>query len=149
MQDAVDKNTVEFGVEIDAELFGIGTDRIQRNENIAVERGGCGIIESDDIGIVVVPEELAVDFEFAFIGTEDIIDVAYSKAIAGGHGFNPTDDSALVERWKISILSVKGYHIFHPKKMGAMAKAAMAPARSARRQQATAWRVSLILTAPK
>ena len=38
---------------------------------------------------------------------------------------------------------------FYPKKIGAMAKAAMTPAKSASKQQATAWRVSLIFTLPK
>ena len=42
------------------------------------------------------------------------------------------------------------YVMLYPaKKTGAMAKAAIAPAKSAKRQQTTAWRVSLMFTAPK
>ena len=37
----------------------------------------------------------------------------------------------------------------YPKNIGAMAKAAMAPAKSASKQQATACRVSLMFTLPK
>ena len=67
VKDAVDEDAAEFGIEGDLSFFGVRTDGVERDENIAVECGGGGVVEGDDVGVVIMAEELAVDLQFTLV----------------------------------------------------------------------------------
>ena len=48
VKDAVDEDAAEFGFEGNVSLFGVRTDGVERDENIAVECGGGGVVEGDE-----------------------------------------------------------------------------------------------------
>ena len=79
------------------------------------------------------------------------MDVANCETIVRRDGFDPSAYGCLVESRHLCVLCGEMYHIGidYAKNMAAMAKAAMAPARSAMRQHATACLVFLIETLPK
>ena len=60
VQDAVDEDTEQLVVEGRGDHLGIRADSIQGDEDVAVERGGSGVVKGDDIRVVVMPKELSV-----------------------------------------------------------------------------------------
>ena len=60
VQDAVDEDAEQLVVEGSGDHLGIRADGVQGNEDVTVERGGSGVVESDDIRVVVMTKELTV-----------------------------------------------------------------------------------------
>ncbi len=110
VEDAVYEDAVQLVHERHIRLYGIRTHRVYRDEDIAVEGGWRGVVERDDIRVVVMPEELTVDLQLPLVGTEDIIDVPYGKTVPGGYRLNPLCRSALVEERHVYAVCGKTYH---------------------------------------
>lgn len=97
MQQAVDNNTMQLVKKWHTHLLGIGGYRVQRNINIAIHARVRGIIKGDDIGIVVVLEELTINRQNLLIIAEDIVEVAYRVAILRCGALDPLLDFAEVD----------------------------------------------------
>ena len=72
VQDAVDDDPVEFGFVRSLELFGIGTYRVQTDEQVARNAVSLTVVERDDVGVIIVLQILAVYFQNLFIRTENV-----------------------------------------------------------------------------
>ena len=79
VQHAVDENASEFVVKTCAYHLCVRPHGIQRDKDVAVEGVGGGVVEGDDVGVVVVAQELPVYFQLALVGAEDIVDVPTPK----------------------------------------------------------------------
>ena len=97
MKDAVDDDPKEFVVKGGLHHLRIRTYRVKGNEDVSVQSGRSGVVERDDIRVIVMPEELAVDLQFALVGAEDIVDIPHSEAIVGGYRLDPPTDLALIQ----------------------------------------------------
>ena len=91
-------------------LFGIGGNCINRNINIAIYTRARGIIKGDDIRIIVVLQELAIDGEDLLVVAEDIIEFAYGVAILGCGTLNPLLHLVGVDGRHGDIVRVEGDH---------------------------------------
>ena len=97
MQDTVDDDTMKLFVVGLSELLGIGSDRVERDDEVAVEDVVFTVVESDDVCVVVMTEVFTVDFQNLLIVTEQIANLANPFTIAGGNGFDPSCGLALFD----------------------------------------------------
>ena len=93
-----------------AYLFGISSNRVERYIDIAIHACARGIIKGDDVGIVVVLKELAIDSKDLLVVAEDIIEVAYRVAVLGCGALDPLLDFADVNGRHGDVVSVESDH---------------------------------------
>ena len=93
----MDDDTVQFVEQWCAYLFGIGGNGVERDIDVAIHACARGIIKGDDVGIVVVLKELAIDSKDLLIVAEDIIEVAYGIIILCCGTLDPLLDFAEVD----------------------------------------------------
>ena len=98
MQQSVDDDAMQFVGEGSVHLLGIAGYGIEGDIDVAVHTRTRGIIKSNDVGVVVVLEELAIDRKDLLVVAEDIMEFAHGKTILRSHGTNPTLDLRNVER---------------------------------------------------
>ena len=110
MQQAVDNDTVQFVEEWCAYLFGVGGNGVERDIDIAIHARTRAIIKGDDVRIIVVLQELVVHRQNLLIVAEDIVEVAYCKAILGCHCTNPTLYLRKRKRGHGNVVCVEGNH---------------------------------------
>ena len=106
----MDDDTVQFVEEWCAYLFGVGGNSIERDIDVAIHACARGIIKGDDVGIVVVLKELAIDSENLLVVAEDIIEVAYRVAVLGCGALNPLLDFAEVNGRHGGVVGSEGNH---------------------------------------
>ena len=111
MQQAVDNDSMQFVKEWRAHLFGVGSYSVKRNINIAIHTRARGIIKGDDVGIVVVLKELAIDSDNLLIIAEDIVELAYRVAILRCGALDPLLDFRKVNGRHGDVVGVEGDHI--------------------------------------
>ena len=93
----MDDDTVQFVKERCAYLLGVGGNRVERYIDVAIHACARGIIKGDDVGIVVVLKELAIDSEDLLVIAEDIGEVAYRVAVLSCGALDPLLDFAEVD----------------------------------------------------
>ena len=106
----VDDDTVQFVEERCTYLFGVGGNRVERYIDIAIHACARGIIKGDDVGIVVVLKELAIDSKDLLIVAEDIIEVAYGITILCCGTLDPLLDFADVNGRHGGVVGSEGNH---------------------------------------
>ena len=106
----MDDDTVQFVEEWCAYLFGVGGNSIERDIDVAIHACARGIIKGDDVGIVVVLKELAIDSKDLLVVAEDIVEVAYRVAILGCGALNPLLDLADVNGRHGGVVGSEGDH---------------------------------------
>ena len=89
VEDAVNDDAVELVVVVLAELPGIGAHGVEADEEVAAHNIALAIVEGDDVGVVVVPQVLAVDLKNLVIVAEDVGHVAHTLAVGAGHVAHP------------------------------------------------------------
>ena len=102
---------MQFVEEWCAYLFGISSNRVERYINIAIHACARGIIKGDDVGIVVVLKELAIDSEDLLVVAENIIEVAYRVAVLGCGALDPLLDFAEVNGRHGGVVRSEGDHV--------------------------------------
>ena len=110
MEDAVDDDATELLVVGLAELLGVAAHRVYGDDDVAVDGVALGIVEGDDVGVVVVVEVGAVDFQNPLVGDKHVADVAHALAVGGSHAPNPCGDGSFVEGWHSDAVAVVGNH---------------------------------------
>ena len=106
----MDDDTVQLVDERCAYLFGIGGNRVERYIDVAIHACARGIIKGDDVGIVVVLKELAIDSKDLLVVAEDIVEVAYRVAVLGCGALNPLLDLADVNGRHGCVVGSEGDH---------------------------------------
>ena len=106
----MDDDTVQFVEEWCAYLFGVGGNGVERDIDVAIHACARGIIKGDDVGIVVVLKELAIDSKDLLVVAEDIVEVAYRVTVLGCGALNPLLDSADVNGRHGGVVSVESDH---------------------------------------
>ena len=72
-----------------AVFFGIGAHGIERDHDVAVDRGALIVVEGDDVRVIVVSEILSVAGLYLLVTDEHIAHLAYLPAVLGGHSAYP------------------------------------------------------------
>ena len=82
-------DAVQFALVGLAELLGVAADGVETDDDVAADATGLGIVEGDDVRVVVVPEELAVDAEDVLIVGKEVSDVAHMIVMRLSHHLYP------------------------------------------------------------
>ena len=93
----MDDDTVQFVKERCAYLFGVGGNSIERDIDVAIHACARGIIKGDDVGIVVVLKEFAINSKDLLVVAEDIVEVAHRVAVLSCGALDPLLDFAEVD----------------------------------------------------
>ena len=81
VQDTMDDDAMEFALIGLIELLGIGAHGVEADDDIACNLVAFGIIEGDDVGVIVVPKELAIAVENTLVVDELVAHFAQSLAM--------------------------------------------------------------------
>lgn len=81
VQNTMNNDAMQLTFEWLFELLGIASHRVEANNDVATDAVACGIIEGDDVGIVIVLKELTIAFEYGFIVDKLIIHFAQTFAM--------------------------------------------------------------------
>ena len=109
VEDAVDDGTVEFFVVGGVEGLRIALHRVEADKQVSGYLIATGVVECDDIRIIIVLEVLAVYFQYLLVGAEDIADVADFLPVCGGDFLYPVTDRSLFNCRKLDVFRVKCY----------------------------------------
>ena len=89
-----------------AEHFGIAAHRVERDKHISGDSAARGVVESDNIGVVIVLQKLAVHFQDFLIVAEDIGKRAHRLIESAGDSLNPAAHSLIAELRQINAYCV-------------------------------------------
>lgn len=64
-------------------------DCVDADVDVARDDVAGGVVEGDDVGVVVVLQILIVDFKNLFVAAEDVVYFADASFVVAGNGFNP------------------------------------------------------------
>ena len=95
MENAVDDDAVELFVIVLSELLGVGTDGVERYDDVAADYSRFVVVEGDDIGLVVVAEVFVVHFEYFLVVNEHVAHFTHLVAVGCCDGTNPCRSVAL------------------------------------------------------
>ena len=104
VQNAVYDDAMELLVVVGPKLFGIGTDRIHTDENIAAYLIALGIVESDDIGKIIVVKIPDIYIEDVGIRTEYYGNVPYPLHLAFRHQGKPLIIQPFILEFEYNVL---------------------------------------------
>ena len=90
MEDAVDDCAVQFVVVSCPELLGVAPHCVETDEYVPGDYVALGIVESDDVSVIVVVEVLAIDLDNPVVRAEDVGYFACLLAISPGYTFDPS-----------------------------------------------------------
>jgi len=96
------------------ELLGIGTHGIEADEEVATDAVSLGVVEGDDVGVIVMLQVLAVYFQYLLIGAKDIGHFAHLLAVGGGYLFHPFGGFSLLDWRHRDVLSLISNHSIFP-----------------------------------
>ena len=85
VEHAVHHDPLELLAIGDTIFLCVGAHRVEADEDVAADGVTLAVVEGDDVGVVVVFQELAIDLQYFFIVTKDISQVADLFLLAEGH----------------------------------------------------------------
>ena len=94
------------------EELGIGTNGIQRNDEVTIKHIILAVVEGDDVGIIVVSQVFVVDFEDVLVVAEQVANLADLLAVSGCHTTNPCGGLATLDIGEFDVLCRIGDHLF-------------------------------------
>ena len=106
----MDDDTMKFVEKGCPHLLGVGGNGVKRDIDVAIHACARGIIKGDDVGIVVVLKELAIDSKDLLVVAEDIVEVAYRVAVLGCGALNPLLNFADVNGRHGGVVGSEGDH---------------------------------------
>lgn len=92
MEYAVDDNTQQFSIITCADRHRIGRYSVERYEDITLDELAMSVVESNDIGVIIVIEELSVDIENLVVIAKDICNLPDYSIVLTGNSNNPPLD---------------------------------------------------------
>ena len=104
VQHAVYDHTTQFVVVLRTALLGVTADSVERNDHVAGDASRGGVVERDDVGIVVVSQELDVGLEDILVVTEQVGESSHLPAMYARHRFDPCRQFLQVELRRIHAL---------------------------------------------
>ena len=109
VEDTVNDGTVELLIVGGVESFGISLYRVEADKQVSGDLVATGIVERDDIRIIIMLKVLAVYFQYLFIGAEDVADIADFLPVCSGNLFYPIADCSLFDCRKLDVFRIKCY----------------------------------------
>ena len=82
VQYAVDNHSEQFGSGIHAESFGIAGHGVDADEHVAAQQLPGAVVESYNVGVVIVVEKAAVDLKNCLVVAEYIAQCACNASMA-------------------------------------------------------------------
>ena len=77
MQDAVDDDAEQLLIVGHPQPLGIRAHGVEADEQVATDACGGAVVEGDDIGVVVVLQELTVDAQDLLVIDEDVVNLPH------------------------------------------------------------------------
>ena len=91
----MDDDTVQLLLESAAEILGVLPYPVDAYQNVARNDVAFHIVESDDVGISIVVEVLAVDLQNIFVVAKKVTDVPYPLFLFLHHLGDPFFESGI------------------------------------------------------
>ena len=111
MQNAMNDDAVQLLFIGKTQSFGVCANRVEADEEVAADEfRTAAVVEGDDVGVVVVLQELTIDAEYFFVIDEYVVDVASATAIGSRYGTDPRCDDSLVDGRHLDVYGLEGYH---------------------------------------
>ena len=110
MEHTVNYDTIEFVFVSLTELFCIGANGIERYYYVAIKNVALAIVESNDIGVIVMPKLFVAHFHYLLIVYKPIADFAHLTVVGRCHCFYPACGIAFSYLWELYTLCVVCYH---------------------------------------
>jgi hypothetical protein len=110
VKDSVHHHAVEFILELRPVLDGVFTDAVDADEKVSGNLVALAIVKGDDIGVIVVLKELAIDGKDVLVVAEEIAHFAHFLAIRGSHAAYPRRGFALFDFRKGYVFVIIGNH---------------------------------------
>ena len=96
VEDAVDDDAVQFPFIRLVELFGIGSHSVQADKEVARNAVPFGLVEGDDIRVIIMLQVLTVYFQYLLVRAEDIGYFAHFLSVTCSHLFYPLSSFAFL-----------------------------------------------------
>ena len=110
MEYAVYDDTQQLVVVRLAEELGVRAYGVERDDEVAVDDIAVGVVEGDDVGVVVVAEILAVHLENLLVVAEEIAYLSHSSAVRGCNLPDPSAHVASAYGRHLHVFGVVCYH---------------------------------------
>ena len=111
VENAVDNDAVEFLFVGSTYVLGIRTHGVEGNEEVATDFIALRVVKGNDVGVIIVLEELAVDLQNLFIIDKNVSNGATALAVRLCHGINPSRRCSLVDIGEGEVDAVVGNHL--------------------------------------
>jgi len=106
----VDDDTVQLALILLSELLGISAHGVETDEEVATDDFAFGVVEGNDVGVVIVLQILAVHFQNPFVVAEDVGYVAHTLPVLSRNGLDPCIVFAFLDGGEAYSLGLIGNH---------------------------------------
>ena len=111
VENAVDDDAVEFLFVGGTYVLGIRTHGVEGDKEVAADFIALRVVKGNDVRIIIVLEELAVDLQNLFIVHKDVGNGATTLAVRLCHGVYPSSGGRLVDIGEGEVDAVVGNHL--------------------------------------
>ena len=95
VEDTVNDGTVEFLIVGGVESFGISLYRVEADKQVSGDLVATGIVERDDIRIIIMLKVLADFFQYFFLRGGEVVCICHFLSLFRGYHFFPHADCFL------------------------------------------------------
>lgn len=104
VQYAVYDHATQLVVISHAALLSVAPDGVERNDHVTGDASRGGVVERDDVGIVVMAQELDVGLEDIGVVTEQVSESPRLPAMCARHCLNPSSQLLKVKPRRVHAL---------------------------------------------
>ena len=112
MEHPVDDDAVELFIIILVIGFSIGANGVERDDDVAIKYITFIVVESDDIGELVMSQIFMVHFENLIIVAEEVADLTHLTTIGCGYSPYPSRGLTFLNLGHSYALTIVCYHPF-------------------------------------
>jgi len=110
MEETMDDHAVKFLIELGTIFNGILTDSVDTDEQISGKLVSLTIVESDNVGKIVMLKITHVDIKDVIVGTKDYVNITDGPDFATSDKFQPTVCSKFILENKLDIFTIVPDH---------------------------------------
>ena len=110
VENAVDDDAVELLFVGSTHVLGIRAHGVEGNEEVAADFIALSVVKGNDVRVIIVLEELAIDLQNLFIVHKDVGNGATTLAVRLCYGVYPSSGGRLVDIGEGEVDAVVGNH---------------------------------------
>ena len=110
MKKTMNDDPVEFLIELGTIFNGILTNGVDTDEQISGKLVSLTIVESDNVGKIVMLKITHVDIKDVIVGTKDYVNIAYGSDLTAGDELQPAVRGQFILENKLDIFTIVPDH---------------------------------------